>query len=470
MRTPSRTPLLLLSLLISGAIGLGCGDPSLGPVAPTMPDAVAIRLPHAAESAALTAVRAGNAQSVLAAPDLVPPGMPLTPFVEARLYAIVNVAMHDALNGIVPRYARYADTGPIDADANAAAAVLTAAHDAIVGGAPAATAATDAWYAGALGALAGDGIAAGVEIGHRAAAAILAVRASDGVAAGGVAPYFPGTAPGDYQFTAPFDAPPFSLIFPGTGGFADASEWGTTATTFVVANGAQFRAPPPYGASSNAAAVLTPAYTADFAEISALGCAGCTARSAEQTEIALFWVQSIPAAFNLIARTLAERRHLDAASTARLLTLLQMAEFDAYTTCGESKYFYNFWRPVTAVALAAADGNPATAPTPGWQVLAFPTPPVPDYPSAHAAAGGAGAAVLEALMPGRGPAFTTTSASLPNTVRTFTTVADAARENADSRVFVGYHFRHAADMGLVQGRAVGDFVAGHALQPLRGPQ
>ena len=467
MRPPSRSPLVLLPLLLSAAAGLGCGDPSLRLVEPTTPFA-AIRLPHAHESAALAAVRAGNAQSVLAAPALVPPGMPLTPFIEARLYAIVNVAMHDALNGVVPRYARYADTGPIDADASAAAAVLTAAHDAIVGGAPAATAATDAWYAGALSALSGDGIAAGVEVGHRAAAAILAMRASDGTAAGGVAPYFPGTEPGDYQFTAPFDAPPFSLIFPGTGGFADASQFGATATTFVVANGAQFRAPPPYGAATNAAAVLTPAYTADFAEISALGCAGCSARSAEQTEIALFWVQSIPAAFNLIARTLAEKRHLDAANTARMFALLQMAQFDAYTTCGESKYFYNFWRPVTAVALAASDGNPATAPTAGWQVLAFPTPPVPDYPSAHAAAGGAGAAVLEALMPGRGPAFTTTSASLPNTVRTFATVADAARENADSRVFVGYHFRHATDVGLAQGRSVGAWVASEALRPLRG--
>ena len=469
MRLPHHSS-FLLPLLLSAALGLGCGDPSRPLVQPELSTADANRLPHAAERAALAAVRAGNAQSIAVAPLLPPPGMPLTPFIEARLYAIVNVAMHDALNAIVPRYARYADTGPIEADANAAAAVLTAAHDAIVGGAPpAAGPATDAWYAAALGALSGGGIEAGVEVGRRAAAAILAMRASDGSATGGVAPYFPGTAPGDYQFTAPFDAPPFTFIFPGTGGFADASEWGATVTTFVVANGAQFRAPRPYGAASNAAAVLTPAYTADFAEISALGCAGCWARTAEQTEIALFWVQSIPAAFNLIARTLAEKRQLDAGRTARLLALLHMAEFDAYATCGESKYYYDFWRPVTAVARAASDGNPATEPTAGWEVLAFPTPPVPDYPSAHAAAGGAAAAVLEAVMPGRGPAFTTTSTSLPNTVRAFASVAAAARENADSRVFVGYHFRHATDVGLAQGRSVGAWVASEALKALRGP-
>ena len=230
----------------------------------------------------------------------------------------------------------------------------------------------------------------------------------------------------------------------------------------------QFRAPRPYGAPNNAAAVLTSTYTADFAEISALGCAGCSARTAEQTEIALFWMENSPTGWNRIARVRAEQRRLDAIETARLFALLQIGEFDAYTTSLESKYHYAFWRPVTAVALAATDGNPATAPTPGWQVLAFPTPPVPDYPSAHATAGGAAAAIMEAVMPGRGPAFSTTSGSLAGVTRTFATLADAARENADSRVFIGYHFRHATDVGLAQGRSVGSWIASEALRPLRG--
>jgi hypothetical protein len=279
-----------------------------------------------------------------------------------------------------------------------------------------------------------------------------------------------GTGAGDYRFTAPFDGPPFTFIFPGTGGFADASEWAATVTPFVVTSASQFRAPRPYGAASNAAAVLTPRYTADFNEISTLGCDGCAARTAEQTEIALFWVESSPDGWNRIARTRAAQRHLDANETARLFALLQMGEFDAYTTSLESKYFYRFWRPVTAVALAATDGNPATTSTAGWQVLAFPTPPVPDYPSAHSTAGGAAAAIMEAIMPGRGPAFATTSGSLAGVTRSFASVADAARENADSRVFVGYHFRHATDVGLAQGREVGDFIAAEALQALHGPQ
>jgi len=463
-----RTRPILLALVVLAA----CGDPEHALVTlpePTSADARA-RAPHADEITTLLAVRAGNAQAVVAAPALVPPGAPLTPFIEGRLLTVTNVAIHDALNAITPRYARYADTGPLDPDANGAAAALTAAHDAIVGGAPGATASTDAWYASAMADVAGDGISRGIAVGRRAAAAILERRAADGVAAGGIGPYFPGTGPGDYRFTAPFDAPPFSLIFPGTGGFAEASEFATTVTPFVIASASQFRAPRPYGAASNAAAVLTAGYTADFAEVSALGCDGCLARSSEQTEIARFWWENSPEGWNRIARTRAEQRHLDATESARLFALLHLAVFDAYIVSADSKYFYRFWRPVTAVALAATDGNPGTSSTAGWQVLVFPTPPVPDYPSAHATAGGAAAAVMEAVMPGRGPAFSTTSSSLAGVTRTFATVAGAARENADSRVFIGYHFRHATDVGLAQGRTVGAFVASSGLQRLQGPQ
>jgi hypothetical protein len=141
-----------------------------------------------------------------------------------------------------------------------------------------------------------------------------------------------------------------------------------------------------------------------------------------------------------------------------------MGEFDALTTSLESKYRYAFWRPVTAVALAQGDGNAATAPQSSWDVLAPPTPPVPDYPSAHSAAGGSAAAVIEAVVPGRGPPIATTSGSLPGVTRRFSSVAEAAQENAVSRVYIGYHFRHATTVGLAQGRAVGDYVAAHALR------
>jgi len=417
-------------------------------------------------ASSLRAVLAGNAQAVAAAAALVPPGAPVPPFIEARLYAITNIAMHDALNGIARRYERYADTGPSDRQANAAVAVLTAAHDAIVGAAPASQAATDAWYADEIAPHLGvDGYAAGAAIGSRAAAAILADRADDGTAGGGVAPYTPGTGAGDYRFTFPFNTPGFDFF--NTGGFADGSVWGSSVRPFVVESTTQFRARPPYGASSNAAAVQTSRYTADFNEVKSMGCAACPARSSVQTEIALFWAENSPTGWNRFTRAVADGRNLDAWETARLLALLQMGEFDVYATNLESKYHYAFWRPVTAVAMAESDGNPNTSTVAGWEVIGFPTPPVPDYPSAHASAGGSAAAIIESVVRGRGPSVRVTSGSLPGVTRAFKSAADAAEENALSRIYIGFHFRHAVEVGLAQGRQVGEYVAEHALRPRR---
>ena len=450
----------------AAALVVGCNTESGSRVTdiPESPANTAGGIPHGATTAALEAVMSGNAQAVAAAPSLVPPGAPLAPFIEARLYAIASIAMHDALNGIVPRFDRYADEGALMPDAAPVAAVLAAARDAIVGADPAALVATDAWYAAAILPFSSEpGFASGIELGQRAAAAILAMRAGDGTAGGGVAPYTPGTGAGDYRFTFPFNTPGFDFF--GTGGFADASEWGTSVTPFVVSSTSQFRAPAPYGAASNAAAVQTAEYTSDYNEVSTLGCGGCTARTATQTEIALFWVENSPTGWNRVARAIADSRNLDAWDAARLLALVQMGEFDAYATNLESKYHYDFWRPVSAIALAGGDGNPDTSPVGGWEVLSFPTPPVPDYPSAHAAAGGAAASIVESVVPGRGPGFSMTSGTLPGVVRTFRSVGDAALENALSRVYVGYHFRHAATVGLSQGRDVGRYVAAHSLRP-----
>ena len=464
--TRHASALLVLALLAA------CGRDATTRALPTAPlttskgdDATVSVASQGPKRAALAAVFAGNAEAVAAQPTLAPPGNPVDPWNEARLYAITNVAMHDALNAVRPEYARYADTGPVEDDANAAAAVLTAAHDAIVGGAPGAAAATDAWYAGALGALpATPGVTRGVAIGHRAAAAILARRAHDGTAAGGIAPYVPGTAPGDYRFTAPFNTPAFDFF--GTGGFADASNYARTVQPFVIASASQFRVAPPYGAASNAQAVRTVRYTTDFNEVKTIGCTGCAARSAEQSEIAIFWRENTPTSWNRVARAVAQGRGLNAHDAARLFAAVQISEFDGFLAGLDSKYFHHFWRPVTAVALAGTDGNPLTMPVAGWQEFAPPTPPVPDYPSTHAVTGATAATVIEALVP-RALPFATTSGSLPGVTRHFASVAQAAKENANSRVYIGYHFRYATEVGLMQGHSIGAYVVDHALRPLR---
>ena len=459
IRTTAALPIVLM---------LAACSPDVAPTDPEVTAPLAERggLPHYDAAAALNAVNAGNRHAYDVSPSLVPPGAPLAPFVEARLYAIAYIAMHDALNAINPRFERYADNGPIDRSANPAVAVLTAAHDAIVGANPGAQSATDAWYAEQMSALgASDGADEGVAVGHRVAAAILARRATDGTAGGGVAPYIPGTHSGDYQFTFPFSTPDFDFF--GTGGFADASMWGATVTPFVLNSGAQFRAPRPYNASSNAEAVLTDRYTRDYNEIKSLGCLNCGDRTPLQTEIALFWAESSSSGWNRISRSLAAARNLDAWQAARLYALVEMGVFDSYTTSLESKYYYNFWRPETAVALADNDGNPNTSSAAGWGVLFFPTPPVPDYPSAHAEVGATAGTVMDAVVPGIGRPFSQTSMTLPGVTRTFTTIDSAIRENGVSRIYVGFHFRTAVEAGIAQGRLVGNYIAKNALQPIK---
>ena len=233
----------------------------------------------------------------------------------------------------------------------------------------------------------------------------------------------------------------------------------------MIRSGRQFRVPRPYGARDNAAAVRTERYTRDYNEVLQVGCATCTARTADQSTLALFWVEGSPSAWNRIAISQATAAKLDAWQTARLLALLQLSQFDAYVAVIESKYAYNFWRPVTAVALAGADGNPRTEAQPGWEVVSFPTPPIPDYPSGHSCTGAAAAAVIRLVLGRDAGPFTAYSTSLPGVTRSFRSVEAAAKENADSRVYVGFHFRHATEIGLLQGAAVGAYVVLNELRP-----
>jgi hypothetical protein len=74
-----------------------------------------------------------------------------------------------------------------------------------------------------------------------------------------------------------------------------------------------------------------------------------------------------------------------------------LALADGYIGSLDTKYYYNYWRPVTAIRLADSDGNPDTIADPTWEPLE-PTPPIPDYDSAHAVEGGAAAEVLQRVL------------------------------------------------------------------------
>jgi hypothetical protein len=391
------------------------------------------------------------------------------PLHESRMYAIMHIAIHDALNSIDRRYRAYAYHGDAPG-ASPAAAVDAAAHDTLVASlsaipAPfpqscidAAVSGVEDDYTAELATIpAGASKTAGVKVGQAAAAAVLDLRVGDGSDTPLIVDDYPqGTEPGEYRFT------------PGTP-FAFAPGW-AGVTPFALRDAAQFRPGPPYSVGSKA-------YARDLAEVKRLGGDDVTTpsdRTPEQTQIALFWLESSPLAWNRIGRTLAETQGLNRWESARLFGLLDMAMADGYVASFDTKWnAYNYWRPVTAIQLADEDGNPWTHADPTWTPLR-PTPPIPDYDSAHAVEGAAAAAVFRNFFGTDHMAFSQCSRTLPSgtctdvspTLRSFSRFSQAAHENGISRILIGFHFRKAVTAGLDHGRKIGHLAFARYMQPV----
>jgi len=140
-------------------------------------------------------------------------------------------------------------------------------------------------------------------------------------------------------------------------------------------------------------ALTSPEYAADLNEVAAIGSIGSLTRTSDQTQIAVFWNGNTPIMWNRAARFASEQRHLTLSQNSRLFALMNVAMADAVISCWEAKYYYTFWRPITAIRLAGTDGNPDTIEDAGWTPL-LTTPNHPDYPSGHATVSPAAAKVL----------------------------------------------------------------------------
>lgn len=356
------------------------------------------------------------------------------PLTESRDLAIVQISVHDALNAIQARNETYGTAMGSGAGASAEAAVAQAAHDSLVALMPAAKPALDRELAASLAKVAqADARTRGVDLGRRTAEATFAARAKDG--ADKKVAFPPGTKPGEYRPTPPDETPAFM------------AQWGGV-TPFVLQSSAQFRpsAPP---APDSALALR------DVAQVAAIG-GKDSVRSEEQSEIARFWYENSPQGWNRIARTVAQSKELDAWDSARMLALVNIAMADGFIAVFEAKYHYAFWRPVTAIRAAGANG---------W-LSYLPTPPLPDHPSGHTVLGAAAATVLARFFESDFVAFETTSgAPYPGIVRKFWSFSEAARENGASRVLAGIHFPTAVRTGYQLGEEVGTWAFEHALRP-----
>jgi hypothetical protein len=235
--------------------------------------------------------------------------------------------------------------------------------------------------------------------------------------------------------------PPFDFVY--------APDW-KTMEPFALESPEQFRSGPYPSLDSEA-------YAEDFNEVKEIGSINSTIRNEDQSASAKFWYEFSEIGWNRIARVVVRGQKTSLYEAARLFALLNIALEDAYTSGWDAKFYWNFWRPYTAIRAAAIDGNPNTTADVSWESVE-PTPPVPDYPSTHSALGNAAATILTSVL-GDKANFTVTSATaLPEgTTRSFTSFMEAANENADSRVMAGIHFRFACEAGQELGNKVGQW-------------
>jgi PAP2 superfamily len=378
--------------------------------------------------------------------------VPLAPVQQTRAMAIVHVAMHDAVNAITGEYERYNPIGSAPAGASPQAAAIAAANRALAGifGDSAVDSAFPGKYTASLAA---HGISSGdpgLAFGALVAQGILDLRQNDGAAVAAY-PYVPPDA-GDVGVWMPINSSlAAQALLPG---------WGNV-TPWALTSGSQFRPEPPPVLGSEA-------YAKDYNEILHIGALMNSARTDEQTRIALFWRGSPTALWNPILRKAVDAHHLDLSATGRVMALFYLAAADASVACWDAKYAYNYWRPQPAIVHGDEDGNDTTSGNPDWRPLVS-TPPHPEYPSGHTSNSGAMAFVL-ALMFDDAPGFVieATSSTNPGFVRHWYTFSEGVEEVVDARAYSGIHFRTADEVGARLGRQVARFVVTHALRPVKG--
>jgi hypothetical protein len=371
-------------------------------------------------------------------------------------FAIVQLAIYDAVESIDGRYEPYHTRVP-GATGSLSAAAAKAGHDTLVGLFPAQSAALDAAYADFLATNGVDPLDPGTAVGAQAAANILALRANDGRFPVNPPPFLGSTAIGQWRPTPSLLPGPPPTLAPGL------TPWLASVRPFTMHSGSQFRVDPPPDLRSQL-------WADDYNETKTVGSLTSTTRTAEQTEIGYFWADSGPLLWQNALRYIASSYLHNTGDSARMFALAEAALADAQIACWDSKYFYNFWRPITAIRLGDQDGNPATVVDPGWQPL-INTPNFPEYPSGHADVSGAVSHMLRLFFGSDELSFqmTTTNALAPQKTSTFTRFSQAEQEVINARVYVGIHYRNSDTTARAQGVRVANWVFKHSLRPVDEP-
>jgi hypothetical protein len=401
------------------------------------------------------------------------------PSASARALAIMHVAIYDAVMAIDRTYMPYLHNVFATSGMSMDAAIGAAAHDTLAALFPQQESMFDAALAEAMAGMPPRKIASGLAMGHKIADAMMDSRADDGAVSN--MSFTPGTQPGEWR---PDPLHPTQIAW--------GPDWGDV-DPFVMESSADFAVP-------SAPALTSQAYTRAYNEVKALGGDGVitpTARTAEQTEIAIFWgydgtpgLGTPPRLYNQAARVIAQNMHNSEVENARLFALVNLALADAGIASWDTKYLDNYWRPITGIResdpgtgpTGLGDGNPNTTGDPTWTPLGAPndngggtnfTPPFPAYTSGHATFGAAAFTAIRRFYGTDRISFTLGSDEFngitvdqhgqvrPVVTRNYSSLSQAIQENGISRIYLGIHWRFDMTAGIAQGTAIGNYIANH---------
>ena len=357
-----------------------------------------------------------------------------SPFSQARLMSIVQLAVFEAVNAITGEYEPYlhgddAISAPDGASAEAAA--IAAAHGVLKAYFPSNTS-IDTDLANALAAIPdSDAKEDGIDVGEAAAAALVALRADDGSSP--ATSYLPTSSANGVWQTTP-SCPAASNPLAG-GQFY---QW-QDVTPFGISDPADFLLPAPPSLTSNK-------YTKDYLEVKTVGDADSTARSPERSENATLYAGTSPSfLLNMASRQIAAARAGSLTDNARALALINMGSNDALIASFYNKYHHNFWRPETAIQRGATDGNDKTEGDTGYVPFIL-TPCFPSYPSNHASGTNGGLEMIRRLFGAAGHDITITNPAATIT-RHYRQLKQIADDVDDARVYGGIHYRFDQDGG-----------------------
>jgi hypothetical protein len=358
------------------------------------------------------------------------PGQVQSPPASFVYAAFAQAAVYNAVVAIEGGYQPYRSALASSPGASVDAAVATAAHHVLVHYFPLLQGALDIDYVTSLSAIP-DGAAkiAGIEVGAAAAAELIALRQGDGLGAN-IGFQMPAPGPGVWQL--PANAGP---LVP----------WMSRLRPFMMDSPDQFRPGPPPALDSLE-------WAEQYNEVKLYG-AVSPVRTAEQETIARFWYSIPLTQYNLVYQQIASSRGLSALDAARLMAMGNMVASDALIGCFDAKYHYLFWRPAFAIPQGDNDGNPDTAGDPSFAPL-MPTPPHPEYPSAHSCLTSSQAELFAKFLGTQHIGVTIPSTVPGIQARYYANANDLTGEIINARVWAGIHYRISDTVGADLGRKV----------------